>query len=183
MDGLISLIIFFIISSFFSGKKKDNKKKNSQNESENLPKEDTTNPNDNQWMHDVWNEIKEGPVKDLLSKENIEGLEKKVKSIKNKSRNKNEKVINQSNKSVKQKNETLYNKQSLNYDITAESAEGKSLNQEYIKRKESSSNPILEPTRKTRKKDLFRNQNDLKRAVIMKEIIDKPLSVRNLRKF
>ena len=178
MDGLISLIIFFIISSIFSGKKNEKKKsikqKNNQNTNE-------TASNNSQWMEDIWNEMKTGPAKDLISMDKVESLAKKAKSLKSKSIEAEEK--NFESKKNKSNTQTLYKKDNVNYDISAESNEGKSLNSDYVLRSDTSSIASSETAKRKRKKDLFRNQDDLKRAVIMKEIIDRPLSMRNLRKF
>ena len=178
MDGLISLIIFFIISSIFSGKKNEKKKsikqKNNQNTNE-------TASNNSQWMEDIWNEMKTGPAKDLISMDKVESLAKKAKSLKSKSIEAEKKSFE--SKKNKSNTQTLYKKDNVNYDISAESNEGKSLNSDYVLRSDSSSLSSSETAKHKRKKDLFRNQDDLKRAVIMKEIIDRPLSMRNLRKF
>lgn len=178
MDGLISLIIFFIISSIFSGKKNEKKKsikqKNNQNTNE-------TASNNSQWMEDIWNEMKTGPAKDLISMDKVESLAKKAKSLKSKSIEAEKKSFESKNN--KSNTQTLYKKDNANYDISAESTEGKSLNPDYVLRSEPSFIASSETAKHKRKKDLFRNQDDLKRAVIMKEIIDRPLSMRNLRKF
>ena len=177
MDGLISLIIFFIISSIFSGKKNEKKKsikqKNNQNTNE-------TASNNSQWMEDIWNEMKTGPAKDLISIDKVESLAKKAKSLKSKSIEAEKKSFE--SKKNKSNTQTLYKKDNVNYDISAESNEGKSLNSDYVLRSDTSSIASSETAKRKRKKDLFRNQDDLKRAVIMKEIIDRPLSMRNLRK-
>ena len=178
MDGLISLIIFFIISSIFSGKKNEKKKSIKQKNNQNT---DETASNNSQWMEDIWNEMKTGPAKDLISMDKVESLAKKAKSLKSKSIEAEEK--NFESKKNKSNTQTLYKKDNVNYDISAESNEGKSLNSDYVLRSDSSSLSSSETAKHKRKKDLFRNQDDLKRAVIMKEIIDRPLSVRNLRKF
>ena len=178
MDGLISLIIFFIISSIFSSKKNEKKKsikqKNNQNTNE-------TASNNSQWMEDIWNEMKTGPAKDLISMDKVESLAKKAKSLKSKSIEAEKKSFE--SKKNKSNTQTLYKKDNVNYDISAESNEGKSLNSDYVLRNEPSFIASSETAKQKRKKDLFRNQDDLKRAVIMKEIIDRPLSMRNLRKF
>ena len=178
MDGLISLIIFFIISSIFSGKKNEKKKSIKQKNNQNM---NETASNNSQWMEDIWNEMKTGPAKDLISMDKVESLAKKAKSLKNKSIEAEKKSFESKNN--KSNTQTLYKKDNVNYDISAESNEGKSLNSDYVLRSDSSSLSSSETAKHKRKKDLFRNQDDLKRAVIMKEIIDRPLSMRNLRKF
>lgn len=178
MDGLISLIIFFIISSIFSGKKNEKKKSIKQKNNQNT---DETASNNSQWMEDIWNEMKTGPAKDLISMDKVESLAKKAKSLKSKSIEAEKKSFESKNN--KSNTQTLYKKDNVNYDISAESNEGKSLNSDYVLRSDSSSLSSSETAKHKRKKDLFRNQDDLKRAVIMKEIIDRPLSMRNLRKF
>ena len=178
MDGLISLIIFFIISSIFSSKKNEKKKSIKQKNNQNT---DETASNNSQWMEDIWNEMKTGPAKDLISMDKVESLAKKAKSLKSKSIEAEEKSFE--SKKNKSNTQTLYKKDNVNYDISAESNEGKSLNSDYVLRSDTSSIASSETAKHKRKKDLFRNQDDLKRAVIMKEIIDRPLSVRNLRKF
>jgi hypothetical protein len=178
MDGLISLIIFFIISSIFSSKKNEKKKSIKQKNNQNT---DETASNNSQWMEDIWNEMKTGPAKDLISMDKVESLAKKAKSLKSKSIEAEEK--NFESKKNKSNTQTLYKKDNVNYDISAESNEGKSLNSDYVLRSDTSSIASSETAKRKRKKDLFRNQDDLKRAVIMKEIIDRPLSMRNLRKF
>lgn len=178
MDGLISLIIFFIISSIFSGKKNEKKKSIKQKNNQNM---DETASNNSQWMEDIWNEMKTGSAKDLISMNKVENLAKKAKSLKSKSIEAEKKSFE--SKKNKSNTQTLYKKDNVNYDISAESTEGKSLNSEYVLRSDTNSIASSETAKRKRKKDLFRNQDDLKRAVIMKEIIDRPLSVRNLRKF
>ena len=178
MDGLISLIIFFIISSIFSGKKNEKKKSIKQKNNQNM---NETASNNSQWMEDIWNEMKTGPAKDLISMDKVESLAKKAKSLKNKSIEAEKKSFE--SKKNKSNTQTLYKKDNVNYDISVESNEGKSLNSDYVLRSDSSSLSSSETAKHKRKKDLFRNQDDLKRAVIMKEIIDRPLSMRNLRKF
>ena len=111
----------------------------------------------------------------------VESLAKKAKSLKSKSIEAEKKSFE--SKKNKSNTQTLYKKDNVNYDISAESNEGKSLNSDYVLRSDTSSIASSETAKRKRKKDLFRNQDDLKRAVIMKEIIDRPLSMRNLRKF
>ena len=178
MDGLISLIIFFIISSIFSGKKNEKKKSIKQKNNQNM---NETASNNSQWMEDIWNEMKTGPAKDLISMDKVESLAKKAKSLKSKSIEAEKKSFE--SKKNKSNTQTLYKKDNVNYDISAESNEGKSLNSDYVLRSDTSSIASSETAKRKRKKDLFRNQDDLKRAIIMKEIIDRPLSMRNLRKF
>ena len=178
MDGLISLIIFFIISSIFSGKKNEKKKSIKQKNNQNM---NETASNNSQWMEDIWNEMKTGPAKDLISMDKVESLAKKAKSLKSKSIEAEKKSFE--SKKNKSNTQTLYKKDNVNYDISVESNEGKSLNSDYVLRSDTSSIASSETAKRKRKKDLFRNQDDLKRAIIMKEIIDRPLSMRNLRKF
>ena len=178
MDGLISLIIFFIISSIFSSKKNEKKKSIKQKNNQNT---DETASNNSQWMEDIWNEMKTGPAKDLISMDKVESLAKKAKSLKSKSIEAEKKSFE--SKKNKSNTQTLYKKDNANYDISAESTEGKSLNPDYVLRSEPSFIASSGTAKHKRKKGLFRNQDDLKRAVIMKEIIDRPLSMRNLRKF
>ena len=103
MDGLISLIIFFIISSIFSGKKNEKKKSIKQKNNQNM---NETASNNSQWMEDIWNEMKTGPAKDLISMNKVESLAKKAKSLKNFSF-KRKKIFENSKKKFYNKNVDL----------------------------------------------------------------------------
>ncbi len=173
MENLIGLIVFFIVSSVISG----TKNKNKMNKKKPIKFENNQNAESNpQSMQDIWNQMKAGSAKDFF-----ETIEKKANLSKAEPL-KNEKKTFESKKS-KLNTQTLYKKDNEVYDISAESSEGKSLNPDYVLRNEFVLTTSPETTKHRSKRDLFRNQDDLKRAVIMKEIIDRPLSIRNLGKF
>lgn len=174
MDGLITIIIFFIISSLFSGKKNQKKtsKRNVYNPV-NKEKKDVSGNVQNSSSKNLLTEIRSAREKMLAETENINksqpfrSFEKKVQNIKKDSSVKNSDMKDMSNKSL----------------IPADyiSQEGISDNPDYIYEGDLEiSDEIIPITIKSQKK-LFENKSDLKRAIILKEVLDKPLSLRTGR--
>ncbi len=156
MDGLISLIIFFIISSIFSNKKNE-KNKTRKKVDRNIP-EIAPNPNNRK------------------QKETSRNFFEKINKVNNPFEMQN----NSMDKKKKSINRELYISKDSTTKIGDQSTEGISMNSDYMIR----DNPIMEPEilfKPSKNKTLFRDQNDIKRAIIMKEIIDRPLSIRNLK--
>lgn len=187
MDGLISLIIFFIISSIFSSKKKEQNNNNRKKLNQDNP-EITVNPKNtnSQWMEDIWDEMKMKPGKDLFSPVYKDNFSNKTKSLKNKIQKEKSNTFYENNdtnlndNSNKTNSQTLYTSKDSDSKIEDQSAEGISMNSDYIVRNDSFTD-IEAFAKPSKSKTFFGNQSDVRKAIIMKEIIDRPLSVRNLK--
>lgn len=171
MDGLITIIIFFIISSLFSGNKNQKKRPKRDIDSEiKKEKHDVSRNVQKTSNKSLLTEIRAARDKMLAETENIKKsqpsrtLENKVEILKNAP---SERIPDK--KSVVKK--SLIPQDHI-------SQEGFSANPEYIYEGDIELSDEIIRNSINQPKKLFDNKADLKRAIILKEVLDKPLSLR-----
>ncbi len=177
MDGLVTIIIFFIISSLFSGKKNQKKKsrRNINNDIDNDMNNEKT---------DVLRKVQQTSNKSLLGE--IRSAREKMlvetENMKKTTPSQNfEKITQSLNKELIEKEQVKKNLTNKNKSLIPSdyiSQEGFSSNTDYIYSQDIEQAEEINKIKVYQPKKLFENKTDLKRAMILKEVLDKPLSLR-----
>lgn len=177
MDNIIGIIIFLIISSIISGGK--NKKKPKKTE---RPSEIKT------FMEDVRESIQIGMDNRKTASQTSKDEGLKSNELKQKYKNKieNKKNIKSRNIQKNQRDEiykesnTLNQNRSISQNNDAYARENKNIHENIYSTNEKEINRISPYSKESKpeKEKFFSDKEDLRKAIILKEILDKPLSLR-----